>query len=144
MSKEYFRTIYQIIKTGHRITDQVSMHLKPYGATEPQYNVLRILRFHPEGPLTVKEIQDQMVQRSSNVSRIIDKLLAKGYVIRKECPTNRRKMDISLTEEGADFLKTLDRALQKLHHPWQHNLNTEELQQLRALIEKLTTVENEA
>ena len=91
MDNQYFQAIFQIIRTGHWITDQVSRELKEFGITEPQYNVLRILRGAKGEPLTVQRILKSMVQRSSNITRIVDKLLAKGYVNRQECPSNRRE-----------------------------------------------------
>ena len=97
MKKNYFQTIHQIIITGHWITDEVGKALKEFGITEPQYNVLRILSRANGQPITVGKISDGMIQRSSNVTRIIDKLLFKGLVYRQECPTHRRKMDITMS-----------------------------------------------
>lgn len=137
MIESYFQTIFQIITTGHQITDQVNKELKAYGMTEPQYNVLKILKGAKGKPVTVQKILEDMVQRSSNVTRIVDKLLLKGYVDRKECSTNRRKMDISITNEGLIKLKELDKKVVNLHKPFMNNLNEEELNLLRKLILKL-------
>lgn len=134
----YFRTIHRIIRTGHWITDQVSKSLKDYGITEPQYNVLRTLSAANDKPLTVQEIQAKMVQRSSNVTRIIDKLLNKELVSRQECATNRRKMDISITALGKKELKRLDKVVKQFHQPMQDNLSEDELKQLFHLLNKLT------
>ncbi len=137
MNNPYFQAIFQIIRTGHWITDQVSLELKDFGITEPQYNVLRILRGAKGEPLTVQRILKSMVQRSSNVTRIVDKLKAKGYVNRKECPSNRRKMDITITESGLEILKEMDEKLQAFHEPMMGNLSNEELEILKNLIIKL-------
>ncbi|MCE7993365.1 MAG: MarR family transcriptional regulator [Roseivirga sp.] len=138
MSKKiYFSTIHQIIKTGHWITDSVSSELKPFDISEPQYNVLRTLNSQQHQPLTVEQIGKQMIQRSSNVTRIIDKLLGKGLVSRKECPSNRRKMDIMITPEGRNFLRELDVKLAQWHSPLLNKLTDEELQTLTRLIRKL-------
>lgn len=139
MNNVYFQTIYQIIRTGHWITDQVSHVLKPFGITEPQYNVLRTLQAAKGKPLTVQKILERMVQRSSNITRIVDKLLIKGYVERKECPSNRRKMDITITEAGLTILAKLDEQVYKFHEPLMNNLTEEELIQLKKLIIKLKT-----
>ena len=143
MNEKYFQTIYQIITTGHWITDQVSIALKEFQITEPQYNVLRTLRAAKGKPLTVQKILEKMVQRSSNITRIVDKLLKKGYVDRKECPSNRRKMDITITETGLKILIQLDKKVAIFHEPLFHNLNTDELATLRNLIIKLKTIEND-
>ncbi len=133
----YLKAILEVIKTGHWITDQVSIELKEFDITEPQFNVLRILNGRNGKPVTVQEIQSQMVQRSSNVTRIIDKLLDKQFVERKECPSNRRKMDITITQSGIDHLKILDQKLGKFHSSMKNNLSNTELEQLTELIKKL-------
>ena len=137
MNAEYWGAIDQIIRTGHWITDQVGIELKSYGITEPQYNVLRTLRIKRGEPITVQKIQEKMVQRSSNVTRLIDKLQAKGLVSRVECPTNRRRMDITITLQGLDLLEKLDEKVKSLHQPMTDNLSTEEAQTLKQLIIKL-------
>ncbi|KXX71950.1 MULTISPECIES: MarR family winged helix-turn-helix transcriptional regulator [unclassified Flammeovirga] len=136
-SKKYYKAIHQIIVTGHWITDQVGKDLKEYGITEPQFNVLRILKGQKGDPITVQEIQERMVQRSSNVTRIVDKLLDKQLVLRKECPTNRRKMDITITEKGLEELQKLDTKVGQFHEQFQGNLSEEELETLATLIKKL-------
>ncbi len=143
MTRDYLQAVHQIIETGHWITDQVSKELREFDSTEPQYNVLRILSERNNKPTTVCEIQNQMVQRSSNVTRIIDRLLSKGLVERKECPANRRKMDITLTKEGKQFLTKLDRKVMTFHSPMSNKLSDQELKQLRNLILKLKGNNNE-
>lgn len=133
----YFNAIYQIIKTGHWITDNVSLELKEYGISEPQFNVLRILRGQKGKPVTVEKITGHMIQRSSNVTRIIDKLLKHDLVTRKECQTNRRKMDIAITPEGLDLLKILDKKVRDFHQPMVSRLTEKEAQTLAELIQKL-------
>ncbi len=137
MNEEYFQAIYQIITTGHWVTDEITKTLKVYGVTEPQYNVLRILRGAKGKPITVGAILDGMVQRSSNITRIVDKLVAKGFAERKECLTNRRKMDIVITPMGLIMLKQLDKKVKAFHQPYFNKLNPEELITLKALIQKL-------
>lgn len=143
MNNQYLQTIIQIIRTGHWITDQVSLELKEFGITEPQYNVLRILRGAKGEPLTVQRILKSMVQRSSNVTRIVDKLKAKGYVKRETCPSNRRKMDITITELGLEALKEMDEKLEDFHRSMSTNLNNEELEILKNLIIKLKSHDND-
>ena len=137
MNKEYYQAVYEIITTGHWITDEITKTLKEYGVTEPQFNVLRILRGAKGEPVAVGEILNKMVQRSSNITRIVDKLVVKNYVNRKECPTNRRKMDITITEEGINILKQLDIKVQAFHEPFVNKLDQKELSTLKSLIQKL-------
>ena len=129
--------IGQIIKTGHWITDQVGIELKDYDISEPQYNVLRILKGRNRRPITVQEILERMVQRTSNVTRIVDKLIQKELVHRQECPSNRRKMDIIITDRGEELLTQLDKKVHEFHSPMVANLTNEEAQTLTRLIIKL-------
>ena len=137
MNETYFQAIFSIITTGHWITDEISRELKEFGMTEPQFNVLRTLKAAKGKPLTVGEILDKMVQRSSNITRIVDKLVAKKYVSRVECPENRRKMDITITKEGVKILKQLDKKVYAFHKPYMDKLSEKELITLKKLILKL-------
>ena len=137
VNASYLKAIMQIIRTGHWITDSVSQELKEYGITEPQFNVLRILQGRKGKPATVQEIQQDMVQRSSNVTRIIDKLQKRGLVNRQECPANRRKMDITITEGGTELLAILGKKVFQFHGPMAQNLSEQEAETLTKLILKL-------
>jgi len=133
----YFGSIHQIMILGHRITEEVTKRLKPFDLSEPQYNVLRILAEQEGNPITVFDIQQQMIQRSSNVTRIIDKLLKKGLVSRVVCQENRRKMDITITQKGIELLQTLAIEIKQIHEPRMALLSEEEALQLRDLLSKL-------
>lgn len=143
MKETYLKGVTQIIRMGHWITDQISLELKEFDITEPQYNVLRTLSDANGKPVTVQDLLDSMMQRSSNITRIVDKLIAKGLVIRQECPTNRRKMDITITSEGKRLLKKLDKKVYSFHQPMEDNLNNKELETLNKLIKKLKGDKND-
>lgn len=135
--KVYYRTIIKVMRLGHNITDKVTQELKSYGISEPQFNVLRILRGQKGKPINVQDIQKRMIQRSSNVTRIIDKLIDKGLVVRAVCPTNRRKMDITITEEGLKQLEQMSKKVYNLHQPMMSALSEKELSLLEDILEKL-------
>ena len=137
MNIEYLKAVGDIIRTGHWITDQVNQELKDTGITEPQYNVMRILKAKNGQPVTVQEIQEGMVQRTSNVTRIIDKLISKDLVCRDICKVNRRKMDNTLTSTGNRLLLQLDKKVHSFHEPMAENLTNEEAKNLTRLIKKL-------
>ncbi len=142
MNELHYRALHGLIRAGHRVTDEVSIRLKVLGATEPQYNVLRILNGAKGKPLSVQEISERMVQRSSNVTRIIDKLVAQNRVVRQECPENRRKMDIVITKVGQAYLKKLDKVVVAYHQEFDGRLDTAEYEQLVTLLNKLFTDES--
>ena len=137
MSNSYYKAMHRIIVAGHSVTHQVSLALKELGISEPQYNVLRILRGAKGKPMSVQEISARMVQKNSNVTRIIDKLVTQKYVIRKECKENRRKMDILITEKGAGDLKKFDVVVESFHTKYVDRLDENEAQKLIELIDKL-------
>ena len=133
----YFEAMFEIIKTGHWITDSVSRELKEFDIYEPQFNVLRILRGAKGKPISANAILEKMVQRSSNITRIVDKLTAKGLVERALCTDDRRKMDIVITDKGLDLLIKLDKKVEALHKPMMNNISAEEAETLKRLIIKL-------
>ena len=133
----YYEAMLEIIKTGHWITDSVSRELKEFDIYEPQFNVLRILRGAKGKPISANSILEKMIQRSSNITRIVDKLTAKGLVERTLSIDDRRKMDIVITTKGLELLKKLDKKVEALHKPMMNNLNAEEAETLKRLIIKL-------
>lgn len=135
--KEYYNAIFELIKTGHWITDSISKELREYDIYEPQFNVLRILKGAKGRPVSVNAILENMIQRSSNVTRIVDKLESKGLVERTLSVDDRRKMDIIITNKGLEMLKLLETKVIAFHKPMTKNLNPEELETLAQLIKKL-------
>ena len=137
MQKSYLNAIHQIIYQGHFITDSISKILKPLGITEPQYNVLRTLNSSRGKPLNLQDIQANMIQHNSNVTRINEKLIQKGLVTRVECAINRRKIELSITKKGQQQLKALNAAVLSFHKQYQQNLSSSELEQLGYLVKNL-------
>lgn len=105
------------------------------GITLPQFNVLRILRGQHPKPATVNLLIERMLDKTSNASRIVDKLEAKGLVTRTVCPSNRRAVDIRITEAGLNLLLSLDKVLEQ--QPMLRNLTEAEATQLSALLDKI-------
>lgn len=137
MNENYLKVITTVIQKGHWLTDNVSAELKEYEISEPQFNVLRILRGAKGEPLTVQEISNRMLKRSSNITRLIDKLLKRNLVVRKECETNRRKMDIIITSEGLQLLKKLDKKLEHFHKQFETDLSDRDLKKLSGLLDRI-------
>ncbi len=137
MNKAYFNTVLELIKTGHWLTDSVSKELKEYDIYEPQFNVLRILKGAKGTPISVNSILSRMIQKSSNVTRIIDKLESKKLVERILCSKDRRKMDVSITTKGEELLTVLNKKVEAFHKQMENNLNKKELETLQSLIIKL-------
>src|SRR5690606_10620209 len=107
ITNPYTRALLNLMVTGAWLQGKINGILKPYGITEPQYNVLRILRGQHGAAMNLYEIGERMVYPTSNVSRIVDKLLSKDYVVRETCEGNRRRVDISITGSGLKLLEDL-------------------------------------
>ena len=105
---EFHKLAVNILFTGSWLYNLNAALLKRYNVTPEQYNVLRILRGqHPE-PMMLADITCRMIDRSSNATRLVEKLRQKGLVKRIICEDNRRKVDISITTKGLNLLKKLD------------------------------------
>lgn len=102
------KAVINIIFTANWINQQQSRMLKRFDLTSQQYNVMRILRGQQGNPITVKSINERMLDRMSNVSRLVDKLVKKGLVDRQYCQVDRRRVDIVITKKGLAFLDEID------------------------------------
>ncbi len=136
------KVILNVMYTQNFISDKFSELLKPYDLSGEQYNVLRILRGQKGAPANMCVIQDRMIAKSSNTTRLIDKLLLKELVTRNVCPDNRRKMEVAITEKGMQLLLELDPKVLQHEQLFANNLETQELTQLNALLEKYRTFNN--
>lgn len=130
------KIILNIMYTQNVITEKFNELLKPFDISGEQYNVLRILRGQKGNPANMSMIQERMIARTSNTTRLVDKLLLKEYVTRKVCPENRRKIEVLITQKGLDILAQLDPKLLKHNTSLAEKLNREEQQQLNILLEK--------
>ncbi|WP_264558823.1 MarR family winged helix-turn-helix transcriptional regulator [Flavobacterium sp. N2270] len=131
------KVILNLTVTKNFIGDRFNELLKPYGISSEQYNVLRILRGQRGNPLNMQDIQERMVTKNSNTTRLIDKLLLKEMVIRNTCPENRRKIEIQITENGLNILSELDEIIEKYELLITKKLTNEELETLNILLEKI-------
>jgi DNA-binding MarR family transcriptional regulator len=125
------------------IGDKFHEILKPFDISREQYNVLRILRGQKGHPANMSVIQERMLAKNSNTTRLIDKLLLKKYVTREVCPDNRRKIEVLITQKGLDMLRELDPIVLEHEQLFANNLTNTELEQLNFLLEKYRTIKNE-
>ena len=130
------KVILNIMYTQSVITENFNDVLKPYEISGEQYNVLRILRGQKGNPANMCVIQERMLAKTSNTTRLVDKLLLKEYVTRKVCPENRRKIEVLITQKGLDVLTDLDPKVVAHERFFFQNLNTDEIIQLNQLLEK--------
>jgi DNA-binding MarR family transcriptional regulator len=102
---EYHKGLINLSFTSKQLGYSLFQSLKAHGLAEQQYNVLRILRgFRSEAPLSIGFIKERMLDRDSDVSRIVDRLHEKGYVSRFENSKDRRQKAVNITEKGLNLL----------------------------------------
>lgn len=130
------KIIMNIIYTQNVITENFNEILKPYDISSEQFNVLRILRGQKGKPANMCVIQERMLAKTSNTTRLVDKLLLKELVTREVCPENRRKIEVSITPKGLHLLQELEPKVKWHEHSFSKNLSPEEIVQLNELLEK--------
>lgn len=130
------KVVLNVLYTQNVITEKFNEVLKPYDLSSEQYNVLRILRGQKGNPANMCVIQERMIAKNSNTTRLIDKLLLKNLVTREVCPDNRRKIEVLITQKGLELLQELDPKVIQHEQLFATNLNTTELLQLNTLLEK--------
>jgi DNA-binding MarR family transcriptional regulator len=128
------RTIIHLILVANKINEIITQALKPFGVSPQQFNVLRILRGQKGTPANLCTLNERMVSKMSNTTRLVDKLLQKGYVTRKVCKINRRKIEITITEKGMNALDQMGRAVVVAEDELVRDFSSEELKQLNLLL----------
>lgn len=134
---EYHKGLINLKYTVNYLSYEFIRELKRHKITEQQYNVLRILRgFRHLAPVSIGFIKERMLDRSSDVSRIIDKLYLQGLVTRTESEVDRRQKAIDITPKGLELLDRMHECERKADTLLQ-NLSLEEVNQLNALLDKI-------
>jgi DNA-binding MarR family transcriptional regulator len=133
---QFNKAVVNLIYTHSYLVTAQSVLFKPHDLSPEQYNVLRILRGQNGTPTTVSSIQDRMLNKMSNASRLVEKLKLKGLVERNECPADRRQVDILITEKGLELLKTIEKQVEESNIQF-IKLSNDEAVQLNYLLDKL-------
>ncbi len=130
-------SVINIFFSNNWIKDELLIELKPYDLSLEQFNVLRILRGQNGKSINLQDIQERMVSKMSNTTRLVDKLINKKFVKRVICKENRRKVEISITNLGKETLKTIDPLIESVEKNVTKNLTQDELLQLNKLLIKI-------
>jgi DNA-binding MarR family transcriptional regulator len=138
--KDAKKVILNVMYTQNVVNDKFNEILKPYDLSGEQYNVLRILRGQKGNPANMCIIQERMLAKNSNTTRLIDKLLLKDLVTRNVCPNNRRKIEVLITQKGLDLLTELDPKVDEHEKLFANNLSEDEITLLNTLLEKYRTL----
>ena len=133
---DYRRLVVNLLFTNNWLNQQFIPFFRQLGLTLQQHNVLSIIRGQHPKPVCFGEIQERMVDRNSNVTRLIDKLIEKGYVTRDICQANRRMIEVRLTPKGKEKLQQIDEQMPAFFERF-HNLTQEEAVLASKLLDKL-------
>ncbi|MBL7684159.1 MAG: winged helix DNA-binding protein [Flavipsychrobacter sp.] len=133
---EVHKATLNILYTSYWMRDNMSAVMKDIGITSEQFNILRILKGKYPKAMCVKDIAGRMIEKSSNVPRILDRLVAKELVMRTTSKEDKRETIISLTETGMKTLQTANEALVEINRKT-IGITNEEAVVLNQLLEKL-------
>ncbi len=133
----YHKGLINLKFTVNQVSYQFLQFLKEHEITEQQYNILRVLRgFRNEGPKSISFLKERMLDRNSDVSRILDKLFAKELISRKEGAIDRRQKDVEITEKGLKLLSVMDEIENRVDTLLK-NLTENEVIELNRLLDKI-------
>ena len=104
---EFQKMSINIIYTANWLNEKIGQILATEDITQQQYNILRILR-GSECPLSTLKIRERMLDKMSDTSRIVDRLIVKGLVEKTACIKDKRLVDITVTKKGLQLLEKLD------------------------------------
>jgi DNA-binding MarR family transcriptional regulator len=141
-SSPFQEVLVNIIYTSNWINLNQNSLMKKYDLSSQQFNVLRILKGkHPE-PMTVNAIIERMLDKMSNASRLVDKLLIKELVYRTESKNDRRACDVGISEKGIKILEEIKKEFD-INDKNITNISEEEAKALSTLLDKFRGSEPE-
>ena len=115
----------------------VQAELNAFGISHEQYNILRILRGNREGTYCLRDVQERMLNRTANTTRLVEKLRRRGLLSRRPNPTNRRMVGVRITEAGLDLLDEMDGPIQEIDRRMQVALSSKNARRLTEILEDL-------
>lgn len=130
------RLVINLVYTSGWLSSEQNRFFKRFHISSQQYNVLRILRGQYPNPASVGLIQERMLDKMSNASRLIEKLKQKKLIKRSECSKDRRQVDVLVTQEGLLLLEEIDKLSNEMNGICD-TLNVKEKNTLNELLDKL-------
>ena len=130
------KALVNLLYTYGWAIEKIKNFLAQEDITHQQYNILRILRGAYPKPLSTLQIRERMLDRMSDTSRIVDRLVLKGLVQKTICPTDKRLVDVLITERGQALLGALDQQSDSMDHIM-GSLTEEEAETFSQLLDKL-------
>ncbi|MBK0380848.1 MarR family winged helix-turn-helix transcriptional regulator [Mucilaginibacter segetis] len=132
----YHKTVINISYTYGWLNNAMRSEFERYNLTQQQFNILRILRGQYPKPATINLLKERMIDKMSDASRIVERLVQKGLVSRCTNNRDRRAVDIRISEQGLQTLAKMDEEL-KVKDLFKNNITEEEAAQLSDLLDKM-------
>lgn len=131
------KALLNVLVTSSWIMSELSSAMTPHGVTPAQYNVLRILRGSHPRALTCSEVGDRLLDRTPDVTRLLDRLGRRGLTERARAEHDRRIVEVVITDKGLDLLRRMKPDVQVVQQRLMHHLSEEEQRQLSTLLERV-------
>ena len=133
------KLMINIFYTSAHFAAIINKIVKPYGLSHQQYNVLRILRGQHPKPASINLITERMLDKMSNCSRLVDKLVLKEMATRSTCPNDRRQLDVQISDKGLSTLMVLDKQISALSSNFS-NVNSADCKLANDILDRLRHV----
>lgn len=134
---EYQKAHLNVLVTASKFTLETSKQLKAFNISVQQFNILRILKGKFPEPATVKELTEKMIDKMSNSSRLVEKLVQKGLVDRQSCASDRRRVDIVITQAGLKLVEEATEVVEARFSKKNMHITKAEAETLNHLLDKL-------
>ena len=131
---DHQKALINLLYTASWVQGKQQEFFRPFKITAQQFNILRILKGQYPQSISATEIKARMLDKNSDVSRLLDRLVAKDLVTKRTCPNDKRATDVNITEIGLELLKTLDKYQGQIDGML--SLTEEEAGQLSSLLDK--------
>jgi DNA-binding MarR family transcriptional regulator len=138
-SSEYNKGLIGLIFVGNWIVSRHQQFFKKFDITMQQYNILRILRGQYPKAANINTLKERMLDKMSDVSRLVERLRKAGLIERKSSEIDRRAVDVQITAKGLALLETMDVDLPNLEDSLKLSLSEDEILLLNALLDKVLT-----
>ena len=136
-ANEYTKAHINILFTASWLSSGAAKELKDLGISAHQFNILRILRGMYPDPASIKELTERMIDKSSNASRLVDKLIAKNLGAKAKCSGDNRRAEVVISEEGLNLLVIASEKIDRFTESFSTNLTESEVATLNILLDKL-------
>lgn len=131
----YQRVVVNLLFTSNWMQTKLQNFFKDFDITTQQFNILRILRGQHPNKISGTEIKSRMLDKNSDIPRLIDRLLKKGLVLKSQCPSDKRAGEIMISDDGLELLRRIDSGFNEMERS-ALGITEQEALQLSNLLDK--------